>query len=242
MLSHAVQIGQSSLYPALRRRPALSPDGKFVVYVQTSADGQDSVWTRQIATSSNVPIVAPEPGTNICGLTVTPDGAFVDVLRWRQPERAALWRVPLLGGPAKKIVDVAESGPAARQTASRWRSSPGCRREPSGRSSWPIGTAGTPALSGPANSRSDIRRSRSAGGRTSTRSGSPTAGRDGGRTDERDGNKRFVKVNIEGGAETPLSEHVPAMFAEAGFSLAPGPDGASVLATVPAESGGPDQY
>ncbi len=98
-------------------RPALSPDGKFVAYVQTSEDGQYSVWVRQIATSSNVQIVPAEPGIGIFGLAVTPDGSFVDFLRWRRTRDSgdfvpAIWRVPLLGGPARQIVDRATSPPA----------------------------------------------------------------------------------------------------------------------------------
>ena len=92
-------------------RPALSPDGKYVAYVQptqVAAPGgglvpADGVWIRQIATSSDVPIVAPEPGVTILGLTVTPDGDYVDYIRG--PGRSALWRVPSFGGTPRPLLD-----------------------------------------------------------------------------------------------------------------------------------------
>jgi Tol biopolymer transport system component len=93
-------------------RPAISPDGKYVAYVQrTEVPGPggavvsaDSVWIRQIATSSNVQIVAPEPGGAILGLTVKPDGNYVDYLR-RLVGRLSLWRVSFLGGRPTKLLD-----------------------------------------------------------------------------------------------------------------------------------------
>ena len=63
----------------------------------------DSVRIRQIATSSDVEIVAPEPGGTILGLTVTPDGNYVDYIR--SPRPWSLWRVSFIGGPPKKLLD-----------------------------------------------------------------------------------------------------------------------------------------
>ncbi len=224
-------------------RPVLSPDGKFMVYVQTSADGQDSVWVRQIATSSNVRIVAPEPGVNIYGLTVTPDGAFVDVLRWPRPERAALWRVPLLGGPPKKIVDAAESAPGwspdGKQMAFITRVPSGTERsvvvaDQDGAHPRIVATRKLPlryptvAIGG----RPDIHPVWLPDGRAVI---VPAL-------DERKGNfAEFVKVDVETGAETPAVGHVPTILMEGGLSLALGADGATVLANLPAESGGPNQ-
>ena len=92
-------------------RPAISPDGKYVAYVQRTevagprggAVSADSVRIRQIATSSDVEIVAPEPGVTILGLTVRPDGTYVDYIRGPRPE--TLWRVSFIGGPPKKLLD-----------------------------------------------------------------------------------------------------------------------------------------
>ena len=91
------------------QRPAISPDGKYVAYVQQ--DGNDSsLWIRQTSTASNVRIVASESGVRLLGATVTPDGTFVDFVRV-QRGNYSVWRVPFLGGTAKKLIDDAHSAP-----------------------------------------------------------------------------------------------------------------------------------
>jgi serine/threonine protein kinase len=86
------------------RMPAISPDGKYVAYVQQ--DGTDfSLWIRQATTAGNVRIVPPEPGVTLSGATVTPDGSFVDYVRWQAPQAPQVWRVPFLGGPPKPLID-----------------------------------------------------------------------------------------------------------------------------------------
>ena len=88
-------------------RPAISPDGKYVAYVQQNGDDY-SLWIRLTTTASNVRIVPPEPGTEIFGVTVGPDGTFVDFVRGRAGVRD-LWRVPFLGGTPRKVVERVDS-------------------------------------------------------------------------------------------------------------------------------------
>jgi Tol biopolymer transport system component len=83
--------------------PAISPDGKYVAYIQHEGDAS-SLWVRQIDTASQVQIVPPEPGADLDGPTVTPDGGFVDFVRGSK-EGDELWRVPFLGGTPKKLLD-----------------------------------------------------------------------------------------------------------------------------------------
>jgi len=85
-------------------RPAMSPDGKYVAYVQHDGNN-DSLWIRQTATPSNVQIVAAQPGVALLGATVTPDGGYVDFVRSERRLNVELWRVPFLGGTPKRIVD-----------------------------------------------------------------------------------------------------------------------------------------
>ena len=86
-------------------RPAISADGKYVAYVQRDSDAY-SLWIRQTATSSNVQIVAPEPGIFLVDPTVTPDGNYVDFVRGGAQSRVMeLWRVPFLGGTPKRVVE-----------------------------------------------------------------------------------------------------------------------------------------
>jgi serine/threonine protein kinase len=90
-------------------RPSISPDGKFVAYVQH--EGNDySLWIRQNATGSNVQIVRPQPNVTLWGETVTPDGGFVDfVRRHGSVEFMEIWRVPLLGGAPRRLIEHADS-------------------------------------------------------------------------------------------------------------------------------------
>ncbi len=88
--------------------PAISPDGKYVAYVQQEGDGS-SLWIRQIATSSNVRVLPPEAGVPIISPAVTPDGSFLDFIRFQaRPGTATqsdLWRVPFLGGIPRRLVE-----------------------------------------------------------------------------------------------------------------------------------------
>jgi serine/threonine protein kinase len=92
-------------------RPAISPDGRYVAYIQREANAA-SLWIRQTATGSNVQIVPPEAGINLLGATVTPDGSFVDFVR-NQPGQpgSSLWRAPFLGGTPRRLIDDVSSPP-----------------------------------------------------------------------------------------------------------------------------------
>jgi Tol biopolymer transport system component len=90
-------------------RPAISPDGKYVAYIQRSG-AETSLWIRQTSTSSNVRIVPPQSDLDMFGMTVTPDGNFVDVVRGRPGSSVfELWRVPFLGGAPRRLIDAIDS-------------------------------------------------------------------------------------------------------------------------------------
>ena len=92
-------------------RPAVSPDGKYVAYIQHDGDAY-SLRIRQITTGSNVEIVGAEPRVVLEAVTVTPDGNFVDFVRWDHnpaPSVRDLWRVPFLGGRPKRLIEHVDS-------------------------------------------------------------------------------------------------------------------------------------
>jgi serine/threonine protein kinase/Tol biopolymer transport system component len=88
--------------------PAISPDGRFVVYVQMN-DNSTSLRLRQVATGSDTQLVTPEAGVTVGFPTVTTDGGFVDYLRWRPGSPRTLERVPFLGGTPRTIIDDLDS-------------------------------------------------------------------------------------------------------------------------------------
>jgi len=82
---------------------AISPDGKTVVYVVREG-GQRSLWIRQVATNSNVQIVAPAE-TLIGRQTFSPDGNYVYYYAQDKVNlKGALFQVPALGGTPRRIL------------------------------------------------------------------------------------------------------------------------------------------
>ncbi len=81
---------------------AISPDGKYVVYALDEG-GQQSLWTRQVATSSNVQIIPPA-NVGYWALAFTPDGNYINFVRIEQNTLAALYQMPVLGGAQKKLL------------------------------------------------------------------------------------------------------------------------------------------
>jgi Tol biopolymer transport system component len=89
---------------------AISPDGKYVSYA-TTAKGQQSIWLRHVQTSSDVQIVSPVKDSFFTDLIFSPDGNFV---YYAQSELGkpinVLYRVPVLGGPPKKVKERIHGG------------------------------------------------------------------------------------------------------------------------------------
>ena len=77
---------------------AISPDGRYVVYALVEGEKQ-SLNVRQVATGSDVQILAPEE-VMIYGLTFSPDANYIDFVRSEKnnPTSTFLYRMPTLGG------------------------------------------------------------------------------------------------------------------------------------------------
>jgi Tol biopolymer transport system component/DNA-binding winged helix-turn-helix (wHTH) protein len=85
---------------------AISPDGRYVVYVAEDA-GRQSLWMRQTATSSAVEIVPPM-GLAYDNPTFSPDGSYV-YYRRRKAEVGMEFVVPVLGGYSREVVNDIDS-------------------------------------------------------------------------------------------------------------------------------------
>ena len=85
-------------------RASVSPDGRYIVYAVDDG-GQQSLWMRQVAATSNVQLIPPAP-VQYFGITFTPDGNFVDYVLWEQTKTTvALYQVSALGGASRKLLD-----------------------------------------------------------------------------------------------------------------------------------------
>ncbi len=89
----------------------ISPDGNYLAYVATEPGRQGAgVWVRQVAAASNTQqLVAPAEGVDYGALVFSPDSQHLYYGARREgPQPPALFRVPVLGGPAEKILDAPE--------------------------------------------------------------------------------------------------------------------------------------
>jgi eukaryotic-like serine/threonine-protein kinase len=86
------------------RTAALSPDRKYVAIVRRGADGF-SIWVRQVATGSDVRVVAPSP-LEVIHMAFSPDGDYLFFVRREDVVvlYSTLFQVPVLGGALKKII------------------------------------------------------------------------------------------------------------------------------------------
>jgi eukaryotic-like serine/threonine-protein kinase len=83
---------------------AISPDGRYVVYVL--AEGQrQSLWVRQVAAESAVQILPADPAP-VSGLSFSPDGNYIYFLRsdGGSFNVASLYQMPVLGATPRLLI------------------------------------------------------------------------------------------------------------------------------------------
>ncbi|MGI8641450.1 MAG: protein kinase domain-containing protein [Pyrinomonadaceae bacterium] len=95
---------------------AISPDGKYVVYVLEDG-GQQSIWLRHIASESTVQLLPPDKNV-FSSLQFSPDNNHV-----YYNSKNSLYQIPVLGGTPGKVLDDIYGGltfsPDAKQIAFR---------------------------------------------------------------------------------------------------------------------------
>jgi serine/threonine protein kinase len=85
------------------RLVAISSDSKYVLNVNED-NGQQSLWLRNVATSSNTQVLPPEPVQYI-GVRFSPDGNYLYFVRGEMGQSLHyLYRAPVLGGTPQKLV------------------------------------------------------------------------------------------------------------------------------------------
>ena len=82
--------------------PAISPDGKYVAY-EISENRRHSIWVKDIASNSEVQIVAPTEN-NFIGLTFSPNGSYLYYVKLENTA-GTLYRSPIFGGESKKLIE-----------------------------------------------------------------------------------------------------------------------------------------
>jgi TolB protein len=82
----------------------ISPDGKYVVYV-IEEKGLQSLWMRQVSTTSSIQILPHSNDIKFLGLTFSPDGEQIYFVRFEKGEIPDLYQIPVLGGTPRKLVE-----------------------------------------------------------------------------------------------------------------------------------------
>lgn len=82
---------------------AISPDGKYVVYVADEAR-QRSLWLRQVATNSHVQIIPPSDFYYL-DLFFSRDSDYVYYVKSEENNPPTLYQVPVTGGAPRKLME-----------------------------------------------------------------------------------------------------------------------------------------
>jgi serine/threonine protein kinase len=85
--------------------PAASPDGRLVAFV-SSRDGARRIWLKQLGDGSEVPLTS---GPEDAAPRFSPDGSVLLFTR-ADGASSALYRIPVVGGEPRKVIDNAFDG------------------------------------------------------------------------------------------------------------------------------------
>jgi serine/threonine protein kinase len=83
---------------------AITPDGKYIVYIVQQEEGKQSLWVKHLPTSRSIEIVPPAK-VQYGAPVFSRDGNYVYYPMMENKGSAALYRVPVLGGEPKKLLD-----------------------------------------------------------------------------------------------------------------------------------------
>ncbi|MEQ1761730.1 MAG: hypothetical protein ABL984_01160 [Pyrinomonadaceae bacterium] len=87
------------------RGAIISPDGKLIAYIRTEG-AERSIWIKQIATNTAIPVVKPGDLDRFDNLTFSPDGIFLYFnAEPKTDDPPSIYRVSSLGGTPAKILN-----------------------------------------------------------------------------------------------------------------------------------------
>lgn len=92
------------------RQVAISPDGKYLAYA-TKDQGQQSLWVRHLATSSEVQLV-PARAVRYDGLIFSRDGNYIYYVVVEEKDLGSLFKIAALGGAPRRLIENAD-GPVS---------------------------------------------------------------------------------------------------------------------------------
>jgi eukaryotic-like serine/threonine-protein kinase len=89
---------------------AISPDGRYVAWIVREGEKQ-SLWVRQVATGTDVQVLAPEAAA-VAGLSFSPDGNYLYFVRSDKStfNYSYLYKMASLGGAATQLVRDVDAG------------------------------------------------------------------------------------------------------------------------------------
>lgn len=89
---------------------AISPDGRYVAYtVGGFNERSNSLWVEQVTTGSDVQLIPPAE-VGYFGLRFSRDGDFLYFVQSKGGRLGSLYKIPVLGGAARKLIADVGSG------------------------------------------------------------------------------------------------------------------------------------
>ena len=85
----------------------ISPDGRSVAFATFETDGRSALWIRRIDDPNALQLVPPQPVQFWGGLGISLDGQVFYITADRVGTHGTLFRVSSLGGPSRKLADLA---------------------------------------------------------------------------------------------------------------------------------------
>jgi eukaryotic-like serine/threonine-protein kinase len=83
----------------------ISPDGKYIAYMATEADGRRNLWVKQVVGDANL-LILPLENNSLWSLAFSPDSNFLYLTLEDRNHRVggALYKMPVLGGTPRKLL------------------------------------------------------------------------------------------------------------------------------------------